>query len=34
MLTEATDTLFQLAAGETFSPPTIEEFFPAAILFE
>ena len=34
LLTEATDTLFQLAAGETFSPPTIEEFFPPAVLFE
>ena len=34
LLTEATDTLFQLAAGETFSHPTIEEFFPPAVLFE
>jgi len=36
LLAEATETLFQLAAGETgeYSPPTIEEFFPPAILFE
>ncbi len=36
LLAEATETLFQLAAGETgeYSPPTIEEFFPPGILFE
>lgn len=36
LLAEATETLLQLAAGDTgeFSPPTIGEFFPPAILFE
>jgi F-type H+-transporting ATPase subunit a len=36
LLTEATEMLFQFAAGDSgeFSPPTIEEFFPPAVLFE
>ena len=36
LLTEATDTLLQLAASDSggFLPPTIEEFFPPAIFFE
>ncbi len=36
LLAEATETLLQLAATDSgeFSPPTIGEFFPPAILFE
>ncbi len=36
LLAEATETLLQLAASDSgeFSPPTIGEFFPPAILFE